>query len=421
MHVAQEYGGVVKYRVAHLSFHLVTHPDGVQRILHDNHRNYTRSGSVIWDIVKTALGNSLLTSDGDFWLRRRRLMQPVFHHRHVADFGTIMTHETLARLNTWQPFADNGQPLDMTSEMMQLTLNILIASLFSADIEARANSILQATTVQNEDMNLRVTVPFYPPPSVPTPHNRRLREALRTLDQIIYSLIDAHRKHSDTVKDLLSLLMQARGEETGESMSDQELRDELLSLFFAGHETTANTLAWTFYLLAKHPDVARRLWAEIDMHLGKRIPMAADLPNLPYAQMIISEVLRLYPPAWITNKKAIADDEVCGYHIPAGSLVTLCSYVTHRHPDYWENPDRFDPERFSSERSQERPRYVYFPFLGGPHQCIGKDFALIEVQLILIMVAQRYGLELVPDYTVVPEPLITLRPRGSLPMTVHNR
>ena len=185
--------------------------------------------------------------------------------------------------------------------------------------------------------------------------------------------------------------------------------------------TSSNTLVWAFYLLAKHPEVAQRLWAEIDSNLGGRTPVVADLPNLPYSQMILSETLRLYPPGWVSVRKVIADDEILGYHIPAGSHVTISAHVTHRRPDYWEEPERFDPERFSPERSRGRSRYVYFPFLGGPHQCLGRDFVLLEAQLILIMVAQRYRLGTVPGHEAAPEPLITQRVRGSLPMRVYNR
>ncbi len=418
---ARRYGEVVKYRLAHHGFYLVTHPDGVQRVLQENPRNYTRTGSVIWDALKPAFGNSLITTDGDFWLHRRRIMQPVFVHRHVAEFAALMTQKASTMLDAWQPFVEAGKPLDIAREMGQVTLHVLLASLFGVDDPEKAKAISEATLIQNEDAILRSSTLIYPPPGVPTPHNRRLRLAIHTLEQSIRELIEDHRRHPDGVKDLLALLMQARDEDTGEGLSDQQLRDELVALYFAGHGTTANTLAWTFYLLAQHPEATRRLWAEIDTHLGKRMPTPADLPNLPYSQRILSETLRLYPPGWVSVRKVIAEDEIRGYHIPAGSHVTISAYVTHRHPDYWEDPDRFDPERFSPERSQGRSRFVYFPFLGGPHQCLGKDFALLEAQLILIMVAQCYRLELMPGHKAEPEPLITLRVRGSLPMMVHKR
>lgn len=410
--LGRTYDGVARYRIANRRFFLVTHPDGVRRVLHENHRNYTRESSVSWDNIRLALGQSLLTGDGESWLSRRRLMQPAFHHRCVAGFAALMARETLAMLDRWAVFADRAQPVDVGAEVTRLTVEILIGTLFSGDVRSKVDAILHATTVQNTDMNLRFTIPFYPPPGVPTPHNRRLRNALGTLDEIIHDLIEEHRRHKEPVNDLLTLLIAARDEETGAAMSDRELRDELISLFFAGHETTANTLIWTLYLLATHPDVAQRMWAEIAVGPD-------DFRSLPYTQMVISEVLRLYPPAWITTRTAKADDEICGYRIPAQSQVSLCNYATHRDPRYWEEPDRFDPERFSPGRTKGRPRYAYFPFLGGPHQCIGRDFALLEIQLILGMVARRYRLELAAGCVITPRPLITLRPGGPLTMTVR--
>jgi cytochrome P450 len=419
VNVVRKYGDVVKIRNAYITEYVVSHPDGVERILHDNHRNYTRNDSFVWDKAKIALGESLLTTDGDNWRDRRRLMQPVFHHRSVANFESIITHHTSASLDAWQSYVNRKQPIDIATEMTRLTLQILLESLFTAEIQKETSSIGWATTVQNQDLLLRTAIPFYPPPFIPTFHNLRLNKALHMLDEIMYRLIADHRNHPENTRDLLSLLIQSRDEETGETLRDEQLRGELLALFFAGHETTANTLAWLFYLLSSHPDVVMRLQAEIDAYVGQRLPSVQDLSNLPYSQLIISETLRLYPPSWITTRKALADDEICGYYIPRGAIINLCSYVTHRHPAFWENPDDFDPDRFSAERSAGRPRYAYFPFLRGPHQCIGKDFALLEVQLVLIMVMQRYRLELVSDTTI--EPLITLRPRGGLPMKIHYR
>ncbi len=418
---ARMYGDVVRYRLARYDFYLVTHPEGVKRILQDNYPNYTRSGSVIWNALKPAFGSPLIVSDGESWFHRRRIMQPVFIHRHVAEFAALMAQKASAMLDSWKPFADEGRPLDVAAAVGQMTLDILVATLFGVHSPEQTKALGEATLIQNQDAILRSSLLFYPPPSVPTPHNRRLRAALRTLDRSIYALIDEHRQNPDAFKDLLTLLMQARDEETGEGLSDRQLRDEVASLYFAGYSTSANTLLWAFYLLAKHPQEMQRLRAEIDAILGKRTPTVADLPKLPYAQMALSETLRLYPPGWVSVRKVLADDEISGYHIPAGSHVTISAHVTHRRPDYWDEPERFDPERFSPERSKGRPRYAYFPFLGGPHQCLGRDFAILEAQLILIMVAQRYRLEVIPGHEAEPEPLITLRMRGGLPMRVYTR
>jgi cytochrome P450 len=419
--VARDHGDVVKYRLASTAFYLVTHPDGVQRILQDNYRNYTRSGSVIWNALVPAFGTPLIVSDGDSWLFRRRLMQPVFVHRHVAHFAAMMTAQAATTLDAWRSYADEGRTLAIAPAIGQLTLNILLATLFGVQDPAEAKSLGEATLVQNQDAILRTSILFYPPPSVPTPHNLRLRVAIRTLDRRIYALINERRQNPDAFADLLTLLLQARDEASGVGLSDQQLRDEIASLCFAGYSTSSSTLLWAFHLLAKHPSAVQRLWSEIDAELGQRTPTLEDLPKLPYSRMILSEVLRLYPPGWVSVRRVIAADDIGGYAIPAGAHVTISAHVTHRRPDFWDEPERFEPERFSPDRSRQRPRYAYFPFLGGPHQCLGRDFALLEAQLILLMVAQRYRLESIPGDEPAPEPLITLRMRGGLPMRVYHR
>jgi cytochrome P450 len=418
---ARDHGDVVRYRLASHAFYLVTHPGGVQRILQDHYRNYTRSGSLIWDALVPAFGNPLIVSDGDSWFYRRRLMQPVFVHRHVARFAALMTHQAAGTLEAWKPYADDGRALDVAPAIGRLTLNILLAALFGVHDPEQARPLGEAALIQNQDAILRSSVVFYPPPGVPTPHNRRLRAAIRSLDRRINALIEDHRRHPDAFPDLLTMLLQARDEATGDGLSDRQLRDEIASLCFAGYSTSSSTVLWALYVLAKHPPIARQLWAEVDAALGTRTPTVDDLPNLPYSRMILAEVLRLYAPGWVSVRKVIADDEIGGYRIPAGAHVTISAHVTHRRPDCWEEPERFDPARFSPERSQGRPRYAYFPFLGGPHQCLGRDFALLEAQLMLIMVAQRYRLEIVPGREPEPEPLITLGLRGGLPMRVYHR
>jgi cytochrome P450 len=256
---------------------------------------------------------------------------------------------------------------------------------------------------------------------VPTPRNRRFLAARATLDAIVYRIIAERRQRPDEHDDLLAMLMQARDEETGEGMSDRQLRDEVVTLFLAGHETTANALTWASFLLSTHVAVERRLRAEVDEALQGRVPTASDLPRLPYTRMVIDETLRLYPPAWITNRRAIEADAVCGYRIPADATVSISPYVTHRDPTLWENPEGFDPERFPPERSARRPHYAYFPFGGGPRQCIGKGFALMEATLVLALLTQRYELHLVSGRWVETEALATLRPRYGMWMAAHPR
>jgi cytochrome P450 len=413
--VASEYGDVAQYRMAHMTWYQVNHPDGIARILQENYRNYGK-GALTLGILRPVAGNGLFLSEGEFWLRQRRLMQPTFNHRRVAAFGEMMVGATRAMLAGWEPHATAGRPFDVLHEMSRLTLDIVSRALFSTHVGDEAGAVGRAVTILIEDIGYRFQVPFYPPPAVPTPRNLRRRAALSALDQTVYGIIEARRRGETAGDDLLGLLMSVRDEESGEGMSDQQLRDEVITLFIAGHETTAVALTWAWHLLATHPDAAQRLQTELERALGERAPSVADLRNVPHTRMVIEETLRLYPPAWITNRQAVADDEICGYHIPAGALVLISPYVMHRHPAYWESPEAFEPERFAPERSAGRPHYAYFPFGGGPRQCIGKGFALMEAQLILATVAQHYRLSHIPGHTAEPQALTTLRPRGGLPM-----
>ncbi|MGH3149088.1 MAG: cytochrome P450 [Rubrobacter sp.] len=417
------YGGMARYRMAHLTWHQINHPEGVRRVLQENNRNYGK-GALTLGALKPVVGEGLLTSEGRVWLRQRRLMQPVFHRRSVAAFGTLMTDETLAMLERWRPAMEDGTTLDVPAEMARLTLDIATASLFHAHVGEEPEVIARAVNTLIEDLGYRFEVPFYPPTGVPTPRNRRRRAALGIVDRAVYGIIAERRRGGGDEHDLLALLMGARDEETGEVMDDRQLRDEVITLFLAGHETTATALSWAFYLLASNPDAEEQLRHELDEVLGeaddRRVPTLDDLPMLTYTKMVVDETLRLYPPAWITNRQAIAEDEILGYRIPAGDYVMLSPYVLHRHPDYWESPDEFDPGRFTPERSAGRPRFAYFPFGGGPRQCIGQSMALVEAQLILATILGRSRLRLSSDRPVEIQALATLRPRGGLPMTAES-
>ena len=260
-----------------------------------------------------------------------------------------------------------------------------------------------------------------PPLGFPTPRNRRIQHYIRTLDEVVQVIITEHRRLGAEKDDLLSMLLAARDEETGEGMSDRQVRDEVMTLLLAGHETTSNALSWAWYLLSQNHDAESCLHAELEQVLGGRTPTVEDLPRLPYTRMVLEETLRLYPPAVGFNRKAMADDEVGGYFVSAGTLIWLSPYITHRHPDFWENPEVFDPERFSPERSAGRLHFAHFPFGGGPRLCIGNNFAMMEAQLVLATIAQRYCLRMVPGHQVEPQALLTLRPRDGLQMTLLER
>lgn len=415
--VARGYGDVVRYRMATMTWYQVNHPDGVQRVMQNQH-NYGK-GALTSGVLGPILGEGLSTSEGELWRHQRRLMQPVFHQKSVAAFGELMTKAMLEMVERWQP--QLGKTVDVAAEMSRLTQDIVVRALFGTDVGEESDTISGAITTLMEEVAYRFEVPAYPPLKVPTKRNRRMRTALEALDRAVYRIIEERRRGAEG-DDLLSLLMSSRDEETGETMSDKQLRDEVITLFIAGHETTATALSWSLYLLARHPEAEHHLREEIEEAIGSngqaRSPSVVDLPKLPYASMVIEEAMRLYPPAWITNRQSLSDDTICGYHIPAGSYLIVLPYVLHRHPDFWERPETFDPERFSPDQSSARPRYSYFPFGGGPRQCIGRGMALMEAQLILATVTQRCRLRLVSELPVEPLAVATLRPRN-LVMTVE--
>ena len=415
MQTRTAYGDVVNYRLGPLNSFLISHPDGVRQVLQENVKNYTKD-HFSYGMVRWIAGNGLLTSRGDFWLRQRRLAQPAFHRQRIAAMGANMVAATRELADEWQPAAENGQVLDIGSQMMGLTLRIVSDALFGSRVpQAKiVDGAFNELSAQLVDRFRRFNII---PPVLPTAYDRRFRAAISALDGVVYAIIAERRASGEDRGDLLSMLMQTRDEDTGETMNDRQLRDEVLTMLLAGHETTATTLSWVWAMLDQHPDVAARLHAEVDA-LGDRPVTAEDLPRLAYTRMVIDETTRLYPPVYIFSRKVAEEDQIGGYRIPAGSSVDISPYATHRHPDFWENPEAFDPERFSVERSAARPRFAYFPFSGGPRQCIGNSFALMEAQLILATLAQRYRLRLQPGHTLTPDPLITLRPRGGLPMQV---
>lgn len=305
----------------------------------------------------------------------------------------------------------------MEAEMMQLTLRIVGQALFSLDLASETSAIGAAVTTVLAHAADYVFHPF-PPLSVPTPRNRRMQRAIHELDQLVYRMIAERRARETEREDVLALLLSAQ-EETGQGMTDRQVRDEVMTLLMAGHETTANTLAWTWYLLSSHPEVEHRLQVELEKVLGGRLPTVEDLAELKFTRMILEEALRLYPAAPVLSRKAISADEVQGYPIAANSMIIISPYAMHRHPAFWDEPERFDPERFTPERAATRPAFTYFPFGGGPRVCLGNHFAMMEAQLILATVAQRYQVRLLPGHPVEPQMVVTLRPRYGLPMIIQ--
>ena len=417
----QRYGDVVHFRFLFWPAYVFYHPDQVKRVLQENHRNYSKNFPMM-KAAQEIFGNGLFTNDGASWLHQRRLMQPSFQHKRLASFGRLMSEAAAAMLERWQSSNPGDAPLDISQEMMRLTLRIAGLALFAHDLTNEVDRIGSTFTTLDPLISRYTSFPF-PPLWVPTLRNRRLLAGLNTLNTVIYALIAERRKQlADTdAPDLLSMLLAARDEETGLGMSDQQLRDEVLTLLLGGHETTAMALTWTWFLLSQYPEVQRRLHAELDSVLSGQLPAIEHLDALPYTRMVIQEAMRLYPPVFGFTRFAIAPDEIGGYTVPAKSIIFLSAYCTHRHPACWEEPEVFDPERFTPERSTDRPRFAYFPFGGGPRQCIGNSFAMMEAQLVLATIAQRYSLRLVPGHPVVPQVLLTMRPRYGLPMTLQLR
>ena len=414
----RRYGAVVRMKGVWTSY-LLNHPADIEHVLQTNSQNYRKGRN--YEEARASIGNGLLISEGDFWRRQRRLAQPAFHRQRIAAFATVMTDATEGMLDQWRLRAAPREPFDVAAEMMRLTLRIVGLTLFSTDLTRETDIIARSLEVARAHTIRRMWQAVKLPVSFPTPANRRFRRAIRESEGVIYDMIHARRRGEVETDDLLSLLLRARDEETGEAMSDVQLRDEAATILTAGHETTALTLSWTWYLLAQHPHVEQKLHEELTTVLGGRTPDLDHLPRLKYTLLVIQEAMRLYPPVWAISRTALGADRVGGYRIPAGSEILLLPYVTHRHPDLWEQPEAFDPERFLPERSATRPKFAYFPFGGGPRQCIGNNFALMEAQLIVAAVAQQYRLRLVPGHRVEPEPSLTLRPRDGLMMTLERK
>jgi cytochrome P450 len=422
---ARQYGGVARFGLRTRSVHLVTEPAAVKRVLQDNADNYGRKTRSLAALRET-IGDGLLTTTGPAWWRNRRLAQPAFHKQRLGAFAGTMAEaaeDFASRLG--RPGAD--APFDLVPELARLTLKILGRCLFARELTDEADAVGGAVQVvlHHTIEKLGRLVPM--PGAVPTPKNLRFRKALRALDRVVLSLIDERRRgvvpagDGGGGGDLLTMLVSARDEETGEGLGDRQLRDEVMTLLLAGHETTAMALAWTFYLLSLHPGARRKIEEEVSAVLGGRRPRLEDLPRLSYTRMVLEEAMRLYPPAWVITRSASGADELGGFTIPAGDMVLLSPYVTHHDPALWEGPEGFDPERFSPGAEAARPRYAYYPFGGGPHLCIGAGFAMMEATIVLAAVAQRVRIDLEPGRPVSIEPLVTLRPSPGIWVTARPR
>jgi cytochrome P450 len=420
--VRERYGDVVRLHAGPWRFHLVAHPDHVRHVLLDHQRNYPRSW--LYDRTKVAAGTGLVTTEGAAWRRLRRMSQPAFHHDRIAALVGVMADEAEALRRRWlDRAAGSGGSFhtELSHEFETLALRVVGRALLGTDLADTADALGPPVTELLSYTLHRLNNRVAPPPWVPTRRNVRFARALRSFDAMIAGILARRRSAPDDggAPDLLAMLLDVRDEETGAGLSDRELRDQVVTFLVAGYETTAIGLTWASYLLSRHPEAWGRVRAEVEAVLGDRAPTADDLPLLAFTRRVFDEALRLYPPVYAVARDAARDDAIGGFDIPARSIVILSPYVTHRHPGFWPDPEVFDPDRFTPERSSGRPRFAWYPFLGGPHQCIGQEFAVSEAVVAIATVVRSFRLALPPGAVVEPEPVLTIRPRGGMTMRVE--
>jgi len=413
---ATDHGDVVYFRFGPQDVFFLNHPDFIKDILVTHHQSFMKGRAL--QRAKRLLGEGLLTSEDKFHRRQRRLAQPAFHRGRITSYGAVMTEYASRTASRWT----DGTTLDVSQEMMRLTLGIVGKTLFDADVESEAEEIGAALTAVMELFDF-LLMPFSELlEKLPLPHVRRFRKAKERLDVTIYRIIEERRRSGEDRGDLLSMLLSATDDEgDGGQMSDLQVRDEVMTIILAGHETTANALSWTWYLLSQNTEVEAKLHEELDAVLGQKVPTVDDVPRLVYTEMVLAESMRLYPPAWAIGRLALRDHEVGGYTIPAKSLVLLSPYVTHRDPRFFPEPTLFDPNRWTSTEREARPQFTYFPFGGGPRRCIGEGFAWMEGVLLLASLARNWRMRLIPDHRVETLAVITLRPRYGIRMRLEKR
>jgi cytochrome P450 len=410
---SRQFGDIFYYRAGWISVYFLNHPDHIESVLVTHHQNFTKDR--VLRNSRWFFGDGLLTSEGTEWMRQRRLSQPAFHRERIASYARTMTDYAEEMMGFWK----DGETLDIHQEMMRLTVRIVVKALFNVAVTEESQKITTALNVLMQQgtggkMVLPAFVRYLPIPAV-----LRVRRAVRQLDEIVYGIIRQRRRSDCDTGDLLSMLLQAEDQD-GSHMTDRQLRDEVMTFLLAGHETTALSLSWIWYLLSQHPEVEQKLQWELGQILGGRVPKVEDLPRLRYTEKVVKEAMRLYPPAWGLGRTALKDCEIGGYHVPAGANVVMSQWIMHRDPRFYSRPEEFCPDRWSAD-NQVIPKFAYFPFGGGPRLCIGAAFAMMEATLLLATIARRFQLQLVPGHPVVPTPSITLRPKNGIRVVVHER
>lgn len=416
MKVAKEYPDVAHFKLGPQHTFLLSHPDHIQNVLVAHDWNFLKGRGL--QRAKKVLGKGLLTSEGNFHRRQRRLSQPAFHRQRIAGYAQTMIEYAARRGEKWKA----GETRDIAQEMMSLTLAIVAKTLFDADVETEAKEIGHALGEVLEMFSTFSSPLTEVLDKLPLPRNRRVRQAKMRLDETIYRIIEERHATTEDRGDLLSMLMMAQDTEgDGGGMSDEQLRDEVMTLFLAGHETTANALTWTWYLLSRNPDVEARLHAEIDSVLKGQPPTIEAVEQLAYTERVFTEAMRLYPPVWVMGRRTVSGYKVGNYYVPARAIILLSQYVVHHDERYYPEPEKFDPDRWTPEARAARPKYSYFPFGGGPRMCVGEQFAWMEGILLIATLARKWRLRLVPDHPVKMQPLITLRPKHGMRMTIESR
>ncbi|HET6611643.1 MAG TPA: cytochrome P450 [Kofleriaceae bacterium] len=411
-------GDVVRFNVLGLSVVMLSAPAHIEHVLVKNARAYSKDVRS-YRQLKLVLGNGLLTSEGDSWLRNRRIAQPAFHRQRIAAMGEVMATAAAGARDALTGAAEGGEVIDMASEMMHLTLRVVGEAMLSRDVTREVDEVSTALTTTLKYIERKINRPWMLPPWVPTPTNQRFVGALSRIDKVVAEIITARRESPEADdRDLLGLLMNATDADTGETMTDRQLRDEVMTIFLAGHETTANALTWALYLLARNPAIAAEVRREVADEIGDATVTAKNVAGLDLVGRVLSEAMRLYPPAWIMERAPQRDDVIGGFRVTPRDLILMSPWVTHRRPDLWPDPERFDPSRFSDENSRNRQRYAYFPFGGGQRKCIGDGFALLEAKIILATLVRAFSFSYAGEGDAVPEPLVTLRPTGGMPMRI---
>ena len=412
-----EHGDFIRWRGLY-DIYVVNHPDFIRPVLSRGHEHFSKR-IIDYRVMSRVMGDGLVTSDGPLWARQRRLMQPVFSHRNVAGFDETINGLTSSLMSRWDA-RTGGEIVWIDREMAGLTFRIAGSTLFSADIERHAGEvaeILEIINLRPQELRALMTLHSW----IPTPHNLKWKRALKRLDRIVHDMIAARRRTGPGGGDILGRLLAARDEETGEGIDDRQIRDEVVTLLMAGHDTSAHALTWTLYLLATHPEVESRLAGHLAAQLNGAPATAADLPRLPYLKQVVQESMRLYPPVWAIARRAEREVVFGDYLLPANAYVAVVAWTLHRHPEFWPDPDRFEPDRFEPDRAGARHSYCYLPFGAGPRTCIGAGMAMLETQLVLAQIVQRFRVHPVPDHPIETHAKVTLKPRYGMPVTMSRR